>query len=416
LSSRSRLLRDQHGCFVMLRGKKILLGITGSIAAYKSAILTRLLIKEGAEVKVIMSPSAKNFITPLTLSTLSKNPVHTEFYRTTDGSWNNHVELGLWADIMIIAPASANTIAKMANGLCDHLLLAAYLSARCPVYIAPAMDLDMLQHASTKNNLGKLKSFGNTIISPNTGELASGLYGEGRMAEPEEIVSFLSNTFKKKAPLNGKTVLVTAGPTYEAIDPVRFISNHSSGKMGFAIAEELAEQGADVILISGPTKETTGYTSIKRIDVTSAKEMLAACLKYFPSSAITIMSAAVADYTTTETAKQKIKKKSDNLSINLKPTTDILAELGRRKKSKQILVGFALETNDGLKNAREKLKRKNLDLIVLNSLEDKGAGFRGDTNKITIIDKYNKTAKFELKSKREVARDIVEKIIRSIKK
>ncbi|MBI2270361.1 MAG: bifunctional phosphopantothenoylcysteine decarboxylase/phosphopantothenate--cysteine ligase CoaBC [Bacteroidetes bacterium] len=395
----------------MLRGKKILLGITGSIAAYKSAVLTRLFVKEGAAVKVIMTPCANDFITPLTLSTLSKNPVHLEFYSATDGTWNNHVELGLWADVMIIAPASANTIAKMAAGLCDNLLLAAYLSARCPVYIAPAMDLDMLKHSATKNNITKLKSFRNTIIAPDTGELASGLHGEGRMAEPETIVEFISGELKKKAPLNGKTALVTAGPTYEAIDPVRFIGNHSSGKMGFAIAEELARQGAEVVLISGPTMQTAGNTSIRLIHVTSAKEMLDECLRSFPSSDVVVMSAAVSDYTPSVTAKQKIKKKGDDLAIKLKPTTDILAELGRKKKASQVLVGFALETNNELEHAKEKLKKKKLDFIVLNSLKDKGAGFKGDTNKITIIDKNNKTTKFELKDKKEVARDVVKKII-----
>lgn len=389
------------------------MGITGSIAAYKSAVLTRLLVKEGAQVKVIMTSCAKDFITPLTLSTLSKNPVYSEF-QTTDGTWNNHVELGLWADMMIIAPASANTIAKMANGLCDNLLLAAYLSARCPVYIAPAMDLDMFKHTSTKNNLNKLKSYGNTIIQPNTGELASGLYGEGRMAEPEEIIAFLSGQLKKKSPLNGKTALVTAGPTYEAIDPVRFIGNYSSGKMGFAIAEELAKQGAEVVLVSGPTTEITGNSSIKRIDVTSAKQMLEACLEYFPASNIAVMSAAVADYTIGKPSKQKIKKKGEDLVIDLKPTTDILAELGGKKKKKQVLVGFALETNNELQYAKEKLKKKNLDFIVLNSLKDKGAGFKGNFNKITIVDRNNKTVKFELKDKKEVAKDIVQKIIRLI--
>lgn len=411
MSSRSRLSRNQHGSFVMLRGKKILLGITGSIAAYKSAVLTRLFVKEGAEVKVIMTPCAKDFITPLTLSTLSKNPVHSEFYNAADGTWNNHVELGLWADVMIIAPASANTIAKMAAGLCDNLLLAAYLSARCPVYIAPAMDVDMLKHPATKSNIAKLKSFRNTIITPDTGELASGLYGEGRMAEPEAIVAFVSGELKKKAPLNGKTALVTAGPTYEAIDPVRFIGNHSSGKMGFAIAEELARQGVEVVLVSGPTMQVTGNASIRLIPVTSAKEMLDECLRFFPSSDIAVMSAAVSDYTPSVTAQQKIKKKGDDLNIQLKPTIDILAELGRKKKVKQVLVGFALETNNELEHAREKLKKKKLDLIVLNSLKDKGAGFKGDTNKITIIDKNNKTTKFELKDKKEVAQDIVKKII-----
>jgi len=395
----------------MLRGKKIILGISGSIAAYKSAILTRLLIKEGALVKVVMTQSAKDFITPLTLSTLSKNPVQTDFFREKDGSWNNHVELGLWADLFVIAPASANTIAKMANGICDNLLLATYLSARCPVYFAPAMDLDMLKHPSTKKNIATLKSFGNTIINPVSGELASGLHGEGRMAEPEEIIAFLNSELKKKAPLSGKTALVTAGPTYEAIDPVRFIGNHSSGKMGFALAEELAQQGADVTLISGPVNLTTQHANIKRVDVTSAVEMLLACKKYFSKSDITVMSAAVADYSPSERSAKKIKKQTGDLVINLKATTDILAELGKSKKKNQMLIGFALETNNEIENAKSKLKRKNLDFIVLNSLQDKGAGFKGDTNKITLIGRDNKTLKFELKDKRDVARDIVAKII-----
>lgn len=400
----------------MLSGKKIVLGVTGSIAAYKSAVLTRLLIKEGAQVKVVLTSCAKDFITPLTLSTLSKNPVYSDFYRNDNGTWNNHVELALWADAIVIAPASANTLAKMSNGICDNLLLATYLSARCPVYFAPAMDLDMMKHASTKNNISKLKSYGNTIIDAGIGELASGLYGEGRMAEPEEIISFLLTTFKKQAPLNGKKALVTAGPTYEAIDPVRFIGNHSSGKMGIAIAEELAKQGAEVILICGPTSEVVNNVRIKRVNVTSAKEMLDACLTYFSGSSITVMAAAVADYMAAEPANQKIKKKNDGLLLKLKPTMDILTELGKKKKAKQILVGFALETNKGLKNAREKLKRKGLDFIVLNSMEDKGAGFGVDTNKITIIDKHNKGYKFGLKSKKEIAQDIIEKIIHIIKK
>lgn len=398
----------------MLNGKKIIVGVTGSIAAYKAAVLIRMLVKEGAEVKVLMTTSAKDFITPLTLATLSRNPVLVDFSNPTDGSWNNHVELGLWADLMLVAPASANTIAKMANGLCDNLLLATYLSARCPVFIAPAMDVDMLKHATTKNNFNKVQSIGNTIISTNTGELASGLHGDGRMAEPEEIVALLVDELKKKVPLKGKVALVTAGPTYEAIDPVRFIGNYSSGKMGFAIAEELANKGAEVVLVSGPTSLTLKHPAIKRIDVTSAKEMLDACLKHYAVSSIIVMAAAVADFTLPVSAKQKIKNKTANLELTLEPTTDILKLIGSKKTSKQLLVGFALETNNEMQYAKEKLTKKKLDFIVLNSLRDKGAAFKSDTNKITIIDKYNKVLKFELKDKRKVAQDIVQKIISTV--
>ncbi len=398
----------------MLNGKKIILGVTGSIAAYKAAVLVRMLAKEGAEVKVLMTASAKDFITPLTLATLSKSPVLSDFYNPTDGSWNNHVELGLWADLMLVAPASANTIAKMANGICDNLLLATYLSARCPVYIAPAMDVDMLKHAATKSNFKKIQSVGNTLISTNTGELASGLHGDGRMADPEEILSLLKDKFKKKVPLKGKIALVTAGPTYEAIDPVRFIGNYSSGKMGFAIAEELADKGAEVVLVSGPTSLTLKHPAIKRIDVTSAKEMLDACLKQYAASSIIVMAAAVADFTLPVSAKQKIKNKTANLELTLEPTTDILKLLGSKKTGKQLLVGFALETNNEMQYAKEKLSKKKLDFIVLNSLRDKGAAFKSDTNKVTIIDKYNKVFKFELKDKHKVAQDIVQKIISTV--
>ena len=394
----------------MLNGKNIILGVSGSIAAYKSAFLIRLLVKAGADVKVIMTPSAKDFITPLTLSTLSKNHVFIEFSKES-GEWNNHVDLGLWADMMLIAPASANTIAKMATGICDNFLLATYLSARCPVYFAPAMDLDMYQHPSTLENLNKLKTFGNIIIKPGTGELASGLYGEGRMAEPEEIVDFLSKELSKTLPLAGKTALVTAGPTYEAIDPVRFIGNHSSGKMGFALAEALANQGAKVNLVTGPTHLSTSNPNIKKTDVVSAEEMFNAVKNNFATADICVMSAAVADFTPAEKAKQKIKKSSEVATIELKPTTDILAAAGKLKSSSQILVGFALETENEEENAKLKIKNKNLDFIVLNSLNDKGAGFGTETNKITIIDKDNKIEKFELKSKSEVAKDIVKKII-----
>ena len=395
---------------------KIVLGICGSIAAYKSATLIRLLVKGGADVKVVMTPDATNFITPLTLSTLSKNPVLVDYFIPETGEWNNHVELGLWADLMIIAPVSANTLAKMATGLCNNLLMAVYLSAKCPVYFAPAMDLDMWKHNATQENIHKVQSFGNILIPPGTGELASGLHGEGRMAEPEEIEAFILADLKKKLPLAHKKALVTAGPTYEAIDPVRFIGNHSSGKMGFAIADELAALGADVTLVAGPTAQVNHQKSVKRINVTSALEMLEACMQNFKNSDICVMSAAVADYTPVTVADKKIKKKDAGFSIDLKKTTDILSELGKQKQAGQMLVGFALETNDEEINAIDKLQRKNLDFIVLNSLKDQGAGFKGDTNKITIIDsKLQKTA-YTLKSKNDVARDICTKIIELIKK
>ena len=359
----------------MLRNKNIIIGVSGSIAAYKSAFLIRLLIKAGANVKVIMTPASLDFITPLTLSTLSKNPVLVNFAKDNSGEWNNHVEFGIWADAIVIAPASANTIAKMAGGICDNLLLATYLSSRCKVYIAPAMDLDMYKHPATTANLNLLKSFGNIIINPENGELASGLVGEGRMAEPETIVSFLENEFSAKLPFSKKKVLVTAGPTYEAIDPVRFIGNHSSGKMGFAIAEEFAKQGADVTLVCGPTNLVTTNKNIKRIDITSAEELYVASTKVFASCDIAVLSAAVADYKPTVTANQKIKKSANSKTIDLIPTKDTLAELGRLKKLNQLLIGFALETENELENAKAKIKKKNLDLIVLNSLKDKGAGF-----------------------------------------
>ena len=397
----------------MLSKKNIILGVCGSIAAYKSAILVRSLIKAGANVKVILTADASNFITPLTLATLSKNPVYTQYFEAETGVWSNHVELGLWADYMIIAPASANTIGKMANGLCDNLLTAVYLSAKCPVFFAPAMDLDMWKHESTQENIDRLKSFGNTLIAPNSGELASGLFGEGRMAEPDEIVAFLTEEIKKGLPLLGKKVLVTAGPTYEALDPVRFIGNHSSGKMGFAIAEEFVALGADVTLVTGPTAETT-KANLKRIDVISANDMLLACTSLFEKSEIMVMSAAVADYTPVTVAEQKIKKKDDEFTISLKRTTDILASLGRLKKRSQLLVGFALETENEEFYAKEKLQKKNLDIIVLNSLNDKGAGFKTSTNKITIFNKAMVQTSFETKSKTEVAKDICREIIKLI--
>lgn len=397
----------------MLTGKKILLGVSGSIAAYKSAVLTRLLVKAGAEVKVVMTPSAHDFITPLTLSTLSKNPVLTEFIKE-QGEWNNHVSLGLWADLLLIAPASANTLAKMANGLCDNLLTAVYLSARCPVFFAPAMDLDMLQHPSTKNNLDKFKAFGNQIIQPGYGELASGLVGSGRMAEPEEILKVIEDHFASKGILKGKKVLVTAGPTHEQIDPVRFIGNNSSGKMGFAIAEAFAEKGAEVNLVTGPTHIHTNHPQINVKHVTSADEMFNACASLFKDTDITVLSAAVADYKPVTRAEQKIKKGEGGLTIELTRTPDIAESLGKLKHNGQIVVGFALETEREKENAVKKLQAKNFDLIVLNSLNDKGAGFGHDTNKITLIDRNQQSRTFELKSKKEVADDIVNAIIEKL--
>jgi phosphopantothenoylcysteine decarboxylase/phosphopantothenate--cysteine ligase len=397
----------------MLTDKNVILGVCGSIAAYKSAILIRLLVKAGANVKVILTSDAANFITPLTLATLSKNPVYTQYFEEETGVWSNHVELGLWADFLVIAPASANTIAKISSGVCDNLLTAVYLSAKCPVLVAPAMDLDMWKHQTTQNNISRLASFGNILIPPGSGELASGLFGEGRMAEPEEIVLFIENLIRQGLPLLGKKALVTAGPTYEAIDPVRFIGNHSSGKMGFAIADELSRLGADVTLITGPTTQEVKY-QLKRIDVVSAAQMLKACSAAFTESDITVMSAAVADYTAINAAPQKIKKQSDHLVIELKKTTDILATLGQVKTAKQILVGFALETENEEANAQSKLSRKNLDLIVLNSLNDEGAGFKGSTNKITIFNKALEKAAFETKSKSEVAKDICNEILKLV--
>lgn len=396
----------------VLSGKKILLGVSGGIAAYKTANLVRLFIKAGAQVQVVMSPASLHFVTPLTLATLSKNPVYSTFYNEEEatGEWNNHVELGLWADLMIVAPATANTLSKMANGNCDNLLIATYLSAKCPVYFAPAMDLDMYKHPSTLDSFHKLKSFGNTIIPAENGELASGLSGEGRMAEPENIVAFLENDILEKLPLKGKKILVTAGPTFEAIDPVRFIGNHSSGKMGFDIANEAAKNGAEVILISGPTHLKTENSQVNLIRVTSAQEMYDACHQYYTDVDVAIAAAAVADYKPKNVANQKIKKNDATFTIELEKTNDILASLGAIKKN-QFLIGFALETENEIEHAKLKIQKKNLDLIVLNSLNDKGAGFGKPTNKVTFIDKNFQIEPMDLKSKEAVALDIINKII-----
>ncbi|WP_160069896.1 bifunctional phosphopantothenoylcysteine decarboxylase/phosphopantothenate--cysteine ligase CoaBC [Sphingobacterium bovisgrunnientis] len=393
-----------------LKDKNIVLGVCGSIAAYKIASLIRLLIKEEASVHVIMTPESTQFITPLTLSTLSKKPVLVDYYDPKTGEWNNHVHLGLHADLMLIAPASANTIAKLANGFCDNLLAATYLSAKCPVYLAPAMDLDMWKHPATQHNLSLLKSYGNIIIPPGNGELASGLVGEGRLAEPDEIIAFLEEDLGQNKPLTGKTALVTAGPTYEAIDPVRFIGNHSSGKMGYAIAEELKSKGANVILVSGPT-HLKASSEIKTIPVHSAQEMYDACNEEFNNADIIVMSAAVADYTPKEPAIEKIKKKAEDFTIELKKTTDILGTLGQRKNKNQTLIGFALETNNEMAHAQDKLIRKNADFIVLNSMQDAGAGFGTDTNKVTILSRENAPKNYDLKSKQEVAKDICQLIV-----
>lgn len=395
----------------MLKNKKIVLGVCGSIAAYKSAILTRLLIKSGSEVKIILTPDATNFITPLTLATLSKNPVFSEYSNSKTGEWHNHVELANWADVILIAPTTANTIAKMANGICDNLLLATYFSAKCKVIVAPAMDLDMFKHSTVKTNIKRLIDNGNLVIPVEDGELASGLVGEGRMAEPEHILNFIDSFFSEPKPLSGYKAMVSAGPTYEKIDPVRYIGNYSSGKMGIAIANTLRYYGADVTLIIGPTHETEISDGILIVPVTTANEMHNACLSHATHSNIMVMSAAVADYTPKQTFDEKLKKSSDELSVELIKTADILKVLGTLKKQGQILVGFALETENEIENAKKKLHSKNLDFIVLNSLNDKGAGFKGDTNKITIIDKLNKLETFDLKSKKDVAIDIVTKII-----
>jgi phosphopantothenoylcysteine decarboxylase/phosphopantothenate--cysteine ligase len=397
----------------MLNGKNILLGITGGIAAYKTTFLVRLFIKAGANVKIILTDSASSFVSPLTLATLSKNPVVTDFVKSdaTTVDWNNHVELGLWADLMLIAPATANTMSKMASGGCDNLLLASYLSAKCPVFFAPAMDLDMYKHPSTVATLTKLQSFGNVMIPATSGELASGLHGEGRMAEPEDILRFIENHLSNGLPLHGKKVLITAGPTYEAIDPVRFIGNHSSGLMGFELAHAAANLGAKVILVSGPSRFTVKNDAISLVQVVSGDEMYASAHEHYPDSDVVICAAAVADYKPKTMATQKIKKSDEALNIALVKNKDILLSLGKAKKN-QYLVGFALETENEVENAKGKLKRKNLDAIVLNSLNDKGAGFGGTTNKISFIDTNLEILTFELKTKAAVAKDILNEIIK----
>ena len=399
----------------MLSGKKILLGVTGGIAAYKTTFLTRLLIKAGAEVKIVLTSSASSFVSPLTLSTLSKNPAHTDFINEEDGSvsWNNHVDLGLWADLMIIAPATANTLSKMAHGTCDNLLLATYLSAKCPVYFAPAMDLDMYKHPSTKATLDKLISFGNKMIPAESGELASGLHGEGRMAEPESILSFVNNDILSELPLKDKKVLITAGPTHEAIDPVRYLGNRSSGTMGFELAKAAAGKGAKVFLVSGPTNLNVEHERIQLIRVTSAQEMYHACHEHYAEVDIAISAAAVADYRPKVVHTEKMKKKEGDLVIELERNPDILLSMGQQKKN-QFLVGFALETENELDNAKGKLERKNLDAIVLNSLKDDGAGFGAGTNKVSFIDKNSDIKTFALKTKPEVAIDIWDEIIARI--
>ncbi len=400
----------------VLSGKKIILGVTAGIAAYKTAHLVRLFIKSGAQVKDVMTPASKDFVTPLTLSTLSKNPVYYSFFEKGEDEteeWNSHVDFGLWADYMVVAPATANTLAKMTSGVCDNLLMAVYLSAKCKVYFAPAMDLDMYKHPTTKQSIEKLQTFGNVFIPPSSGELASGLYGEGRMEEPENIISFIENDIMKVLPLCNKSVLITAGPTYEAIDPVRFIGNHSSGKMGFELAKTAANLGAKVYLIAGPSNEQVSNNLIERINVVSAEDMYNKVYKYYNSCNVAILSAAVSDYKPKKYSEEKIKKTTNSMTIELVKTKDILASLGEEKIN-QFLVGFALETSNEIKNAISKLTTKNLDLIVLNSLQDKGAGFKNPTNKVTIIDKLKNISEFSLKSKAEVVDDIFNEILKRL--
>lgn len=393
-----------------MHGKHIIIGVTGSIAAYKAAALVRLLVKEGAEVKVVMTELARQFITPLTMATLSKRPVMVEFYNPENGDWNSHVDMGLWADLYLIAPATANTIGKMAHGIADNLLLTTYLSAKCPVMVAPAMDLDMYRHPATQHNLDILRGYGHIIAEPEEGELASGLTGKGRMAEPEEIVRLIRRFFEQKQDMSGKKVLLTAGPTYEKIDPVRFIGNYSSGKMGFALAEEFAGRGAEVLLIAGPVALKTVHPAIRRIDVESAAQMYREVMMYAPGCDIVVACAAVADFTPAQQAEMKLKRGKEQLVLELQPTPDIAAALGKQKKEGQLLVGFALETNDETHNAIRKLHKKNLDLIVLNSLKDANACFGYDTNKVTLIDRAENQYVYELKTKQAVAKDIVERV------
>ena len=394
----------------MMKGKKIVLGITGSIAAYKAAVLTRRLIKKGAEVQIVITPAGKEFITPITLSALTSKPIISEFFSQRDGTWHSHVDLGLWADAMVMAPATASTIGKMAHGVADNMLVTTYLSMKAPVFVAPAMDLDMFAHPSTQHNLDILRSYGNHIIEPAAGELASHLVGKGRMEEPEKIIEVLEAFFSRQEDLKGKRVLITAGPTYEKIDPVRFIGNYSSGKMGYALAEVCAERGAEVTLVSGPVNLQAVHPNIRRVDVESAEEMYRASVEAFPQADAAILCAAVADFTPEVVAGTKIKREKEDLVLRLKPTHDIAAELGRMKRDGQKLVGFALESNDELKHAQDKMARKNLDFIVLNSLNDKGAGFRCDTNKITIVEPQGATP-YPLKNKQEVAADIIDKLV-----
>lgn len=393
----------------MLKGKKILLGVTGSIAAYKAALLVRLFRKEGAEVQVVMTPSGRDFITPVTLSALSGRPVLSEFFQMTDGTWNSHVELGLWADVMLVAPATAATLGKMALGIADNLLTTCYLSCKAPVAVAPAMDLDMYRHPSTQKNLGTLRSYGVEVVEPASGYLASGLEGKGRMEEPENIVRFVDSMLSVRDDFRGKKVLVTAGPTYEKLDPVRFIGNYSSGKMGFALAGELARRGAEVTLVCGPVALPTPDGAIRRIDVESAAQMYDKTVGLFAEADMAVLAAAVADFTPARQETVKIKRKGP-MSLELEPTRDIAAELGKMKKNGQVLVGFALETDAGMDSACGKLERKNLDMIVLNSLSDEGAGFSGDTNKVTLISRCGVVEALPLKSKQDVARDIVDRI------
>ncbi len=400
----------------MLKGKHIILGITGSIAAYKAAYLIRALVKKGAEVQVVITPAGKEFITPITLSALSSNPVISEFFSNRDGSWHSHVDLGLWADAMLVAPATASTIGKMANGIADNMLVTTYLSCKAPVFIAPAMDLDMFAHPTTTQNLDKLRSFGNHIIEPASGELASHLVGKGRMEEPDKIVAVLEDFFTEKNDLKDKKILITAGPTHEKIDPVRFIGNYSSGKMGYALAEVCAQRGAEVFLVSGPVALTTSHPAIHRIPVESAEEMYQASMDIYPSTDAAILCAAVADYRPEFQASEKIKRESTGeMTLKLVPNKDIAASLGKIKKDEQVLVGFALETSDEVSHATDKLNRKNLDFIVLNSLRDKGAGFQYDTNKVSILDNQGNFEAFPLKSKQDVAVDIINKLVSLLK-